>query len=379
MGPEFIAANLRRLRQEHDLSQDQLAENAGISRVAYRNIETRQSMPRADTLYALAAALGVGVQDLLAPAPTLKFVRFRSLKRLNSREQVLADIAQRIEDYNGLEQILNNKSPSRLPAVASKLRGTGIERAKLAARLVRREFGLDDKEPIRDICGLLEDRGVKVLLLEVATDAFFGLSVAHEDGGPVVAVNVWERISVERRIFTAAHELGHLLQHGGAYDINKSEEVKDEEKEANVFAAYLLMPSKSFESEWDATYGVPFIDRVLKVKRMFRVSYKTVLQRLADTRPAGVNYFVRFQVEHKRRFGHTLTKADEPHRLKDGFPEPRRASEPDHLSPSDFAGDRLFALVRRGVEQKKISFERGAEILRWSVSELRAAAASWLL
>jgi hypothetical protein len=38
-----------------------------------------------------------------------------------------------------------------------------------------------------------------------------------------------------------------------------------------------------FEKEWQNTRGLPFLDRILKVKRMFRVSYKTVLYRLAET------------------------------------------------------------------------------------------------
>lgn len=355
-----------------------MAERARISRIAYRNIETRRSMPRADTLYALASALGSDVQDLLKPAPILTFVRFRSLKRLNSREDVLAEIAQRLEDYNGLEELLGAKNRLRLPALVAKAGQARGNRGPAAAGLVRSEFGLDDKEPIRDVCGLLEDRGIKVLPVDVATDAFFGLSVAEQDGGPAVAVNTWERISVERRIFTAAHELGHLLLHEGAYHVAKAEEEKHEEREANAFAAYLLMPPKSFDSEWEATYGLPFIDRVLKVKRIFRVSYKTILQRLAESRPSSVNYYVRFQVDHKRRFGNSLTKADEPQRLKDGFPEERQAREPEHLSPSDFAGDRLFALVRRAIEQKKITFERGAEILHCPLAELRSVASAWV-
>jgi len=57
-----------------------------------------------------------------------------------------------------------------------------------------------------DVCELLEDNGVKVYPLCIANDEFFGLSVAKDDGGPAVVVNVWERISVERWIFTAAHD-----------------------------------------------------------------------------------------------------------------------------------------------------------------------------
>lgn len=45
------------------------------------------------------------------------------------------------------------------------------------------------------------------------SDDFFGLSIGPADGGPAVVVNVWDGISVERWIFTAAHELGHLVLH----------------------------------------------------------------------------------------------------------------------------------------------------------------------
>ncbi len=57
----------------------------------------------------------------------------------------------------------------------------------------------------------------KLLLLETTQDSFFGLSVGERDGGAAVVVNTWDRISVERWIFAAAHELGHLLLHPAEY------------------------------------------------------------------------------------------------------------------------------------------------------------------
>ena len=55
-------------------------------------------------------------------------------------------------------------------------------------------------------------------------------------------VNVRERIPVERRIFSAAHELGHLILHLNAYDVSKEVENEKEETDANLFAAHFLMP-----------------------------------------------------------------------------------------------------------------------------------------
>src|SRR5690606_30495530 len=104
---------------------------------------------------------------------------------------------------------------------------------------------------------LLESSGVKVYPISLASDAFFGLSVAADEGGPAIVVNVWDRISVERWIFSAAHELGHLLRHLDAYDVRHHEEKPDEEKEANEFAAHFLMPEHLFRQEWEDTCGLP--------------------------------------------------------------------------------------------------------------------------
>ena len=131
--------------------------------------------------------------------------------------------------------------------------------------------------------------------MRLASDAFFGLSVAKEDGGPAVVVNVWDRISVERWIFTAAHELGHLLLHVGAYDVAKTEESREEEEEANQFASHFLMPQEVFALEWNEARGLPLVDRVLKVKRIFRVSYRTVLYRLSEQEAYGKAIWQKFQ------------------------------------------------------------------------------------
>src|SRR5690554_2090535 len=145
------------------------------------------------------------------------------------------------------------------------------------------------KEVIRDICGLLSANGVKVLPYQASADAFFGLSVGAEDGGPAVVVNVFERISVERWIFTAAHELGHIVMHRGSFDVNEKAEEKSEENEANWFASEFLMPDILFRKEWSETRGLDLVHRVFKLKRIFRVSYQTVLRRLAENRKAEGN------------------------------------------------------------------------------------------
>jgi Zn-dependent peptidase ImmA (M78 family) len=124
-------------------------------------------------------------------------------------------------------------------------------------------MGIEPGESIRDLCGLLESSGIKVYPIRIASNDFFGLSVAPQDGGPAVVVNIWERISVERWIFSAVHELGHLLLHLDSFNVELEKENPEEEKEADLFAAHFLMPEEVFIKEWEEAKGLSLFDRVM--------------------------------------------------------------------------------------------------------------------
>lgn len=371
---DVIASNLARLRADRGLTQAELAKKAHLSRVALGKIERGEVVPRSDTLSGLARALNVQLRELVSPVEPVSGVRFRAKKRVNNREQILAEVSDWLTAYNWLESELDVHHPFAL----QDLLDAQLKPVELAFQ-ARKALKLQAKEAIRDICGLLEDKGVKVLLLKKATDAFFGLSVAPGNGGPAVVVNTWDRISVERWIFTAAHELGHILLHKDAYDRSKADEEEREEREADRFASHFLMPDDGFDSEWEQTRGLPLLFRVLKVKRIYRVSYKTVLHRLVESKRESKDVWRIFQVQHKRQFGKTLRKVDEPDRLEAG--EFRldwsRSGEPEGLSESDFVQDRLYGLVRTALEKEVISMGRGAELLRIPHAQMRNIAVSW--
>ena len=391
MGHDMIAANLVRLRKDRGFSQAELASRSDLALSSYRSIELRKSMPRVDTLQAIAQALGVRLQDLLKETPRLEHVRFRAHKRLNRRESILVETARWLHDFAELEDLVGKGRPDirwlrdAAAGISKRSLNKAVEVAHVArSRLLGPEHGDDD--PIHDICGLLEAHGIKVRTTEVISDAFFGLSVAPEEsGGPAIVVNSWERIPVERWIFTAAHELGHLVLHHHAYDSADVKEDPQQEAEADAFAGEFLMPSAAFQKEWNKNGGLPLVDRVLKVKRIFRVSYKTVLYRLSRSSRHGKTIWQRFQAEHARRIGRTLLKADEPLALPpDEFhawarvPEGSRAAEPDWLSRSDFLEGGLAGLVRNAIEDEKITLSRGGEILGLSLQQMRELARSWV-
>ena len=369
-----IAANIARLRLDRQLTQGQLAERAGISRMAVGKIERGGVVPRSSTLVDLAAALAVPVGELVTPVRPLQSVRFRAKAQVHGREQILAVVSKWLEAFCWLEAELEDRPGFGLQVAWARGR-TPAE----VAQDVRAAVGLQAAEPVRNISRLLEDNGVKLLLLETTRDSFFGLSVGEGDGGPAVVVNTWERISVERWIFTAAHELGHLLLHPGEYRREATEMAAEPEREADAFASEFLMPEAAFGGEWERTRGHPLLVRALKVKRIFRVSYMTVLRRLVETGRETSEVWAAFQRQHRERFGKTLRKIEEPEALqKSEFAwDWRRSGEPAGLCEHDFVEDRLSRLVRQAVEEDRISLGRAAEILELTRDEMRRQARQW--
>lgn len=60
--------NVRRLRLERDLTQEELAEGAGISQVQITRIESGKINTSISTVVAIAGALGVGEGELFKRA-----------------------------------------------------------------------------------------------------------------------------------------------------------------------------------------------------------------------------------------------------------------------------------------------------------------------
>ena len=61
-----VARNLRRLRQKHGLSQEELADRAGLNRNYVGMIEREENAPTVDALEQLAKALDINAFELLS-------------------------------------------------------------------------------------------------------------------------------------------------------------------------------------------------------------------------------------------------------------------------------------------------------------------------
>src|SRR5439155_9791292 len=165
------------------------------------------------------------------------------------------------------------------------------------------------------------------------------------------------------------------------YDVSATEEKPSQEKEADQFASFFLMPEELFNKELAQARGLPLVDLVFKLKRIFGVSWKTVLYRLASQSSQGNKLWPLFQAEYKRKTGRTVGFKEEPDGLtEEEFrsirPAARAADEPRQLDEADFMRDRLERLVRLGVEKEVITLGLAAEILRLDLDEMRHVANS---
>jgi transcriptional regulator with XRE-family HTH domain len=66
----LVAQNVKRIRLERGLTQEQFSDISGFSQQYVSGLETGRRNPTIVTLYELAKALGVSHMDLLQPPPS---------------------------------------------------------------------------------------------------------------------------------------------------------------------------------------------------------------------------------------------------------------------------------------------------------------------
>jgi Zn-dependent peptidase ImmA (M78 family) len=141
----------------------------------------------------------------------------------------------------------------------------------------------------------------------------------------------------------------------------------DEEREADRFAGYFLMPDEEFKKALERCKGMHWFDAILTVKRYFRVSYLTVIRRLLDLGMTDNTIYQKFNTEYLRRYNVSLKNHQEPVALR----------EPDTSSNNILVEERLHSLVREAVEKDIITISRAAEILNISHHDMNTLANSW--
>lgn len=232
----FAPARLTMARELAGLRKRDLADAIGRTAAAVSQYELGQSRPSGETLDRCADALGVPVSFFTTGRPHLRLdtasAHFRSLRSTTAhqRQQALAHVELLWEIVDALDHVVE------LPPVDLGL-PLGMRPGEPAATadMVRKAWGVPTG-PVVHLVRRLETRGIVLTQLPGVDAETIDAFSAALHGRPMIILS--HKGNPMRQRFSVAHELGHLLLHP-----EPAPGSRVHEREANTFAAELLMPA----------------------------------------------------------------------------------------------------------------------------------------
>ncbi len=238
----MIGDRIKQARQAAGLSLRALADKADVSAMAISKYENNQSTPSSAVLLNLANALDVRAEYFFRTVEVdLKEVEYRKHSKLPKKIllQIEGDVKEQVERYVELEEVLPVNPindfvvPEGLPKV------NDYDAIEEVADHVRDAWDLG-RDPILDLTGALEERGIKIIQSNALHQNRFDGLAAQINGSPVIVVGgEWPG---DRQRFTLAHELGHLILKDRCPNL-------DDEAAANRFAGAFLVPKSEVIKE----------------------------------------------------------------------------------------------------------------------------------
>jgi Zn-dependent peptidase ImmA (M78 family)/transcriptional regulator with XRE-family HTH domain len=260
-------ARLQQARELRGSTQTALAQQIGVHQSAIAQFEAGLTQPSPAVLAASSRHTGFLPAFFTRPSgPTfpLGSLRFRARAAMTARQRRQAFwYAHTLYELMAQLAVQAEMPVPRLPRLASD--------PVVAARLTPEALGLAPDQPIGPLIRTLERAGVWVVTIPVSLprrDAFS--TWAGGDGSTPVMV-VAATTAGDRRRFSVAHELGHLVLHripqGAPHEL---------ERQADLFAEAFLLP----EAAMRQALAPPItLTTLADLKARWGVSVQALIQR----------------------------------------------------------------------------------------------------
>ncbi len=277
----FYPQRLHHARLLAGLSVRDLADQVGKSHNTIHLIEKGELSPDPALTLALAKALkqtpGYFFQPLTV---SISKIEFRKKASLGSRQvdRIRVEVTNHLERYLEVENILGIATEVNWPIAPLISEDKDVE---VAAIELRHAWELGSSA-LPNVLEMLEDREVKVLELE-AEPAFDGLAAHVAPNMPIMVVNAG--FTIERKRFTALHELGHLL-------LQFPEDLPEKEKETycHRFAGAMLLPAEKLHDALGDNRSQVDMEEFIALKEFYGISIQALVMRAFHlgliTRPA---------------------------------------------------------------------------------------------
>lgn len=277
--PTLMAERLSEAREAAGLNMAELAERIDVTRQAVSQFELGTRQPDPLTMVRIVRELDQPMSYFTSERPlggeragVVFFRSFKSKTKASNRaflvwRRWVGQISHYLGDYVNLPAV-------QLPVLENLKDEYNEEEIEEIATMCRRHWGLGDG-PIGNMTALLESKGCIMTLSELGVTNVDAFS-CWQDGRPFVFLGS-DKGSACRSRFDAAHELGHLILHGGVTEAQiEGKDVLDRiEREANRFAASFLLPKKTFPAEVFSHRMAHFVE----LKRRWKVSVRAMAYR----------------------------------------------------------------------------------------------------
>lgn len=279
-----LGAKLRRARESLGITQEELSKSVGLSSEFISLLEVGKRTPSLDSLKRLSAFLKKDMAYFLKEKETAFDVLLNDKKMSRETRNEIRRFKSYCEDYLQLEDITGRRLETA-PLYHSAS-------AEAMAWEERERLGLGD-EPIRDIFGLLEMNGLRILKQNVLPKAqvagVFIYFAAEQAGFALVST----ALTLGEQRLIGAHEYCHFLKDRMDGPILDNADIVYEdylalyhprEKFAHRFAVNFLVPPSKLrrihQKELSAR-SLHFED-VIYLKRYFEVNTTLMLRRLLE-------------------------------------------------------------------------------------------------
>jgi len=244
-----------------------------ISKQAIGKYENGDAKPRKKNLVALAQALDVKLDFFDRESSVNINPSFRKMDSVSVTKQ--REIVERTKDY--IERYLQAEhlvGDSMTFEDLQKYTCESIEGAEACAEQLRQDWELGFG-PIPSLVELLEEKGIKVLLFDFEDKNFAGLSSPIDGDHAVVVIN--EKSEKDRKRFTAAHELGHLV-----LKFPEGLSTREKEKICNRFAAAMLIPHDVVKHELGMRRTNILLKELIIIKSQYGISPQSMIVRAEE-------------------------------------------------------------------------------------------------
>ena len=289
----IIGQNIDKLREQHNISVESLAEMVGVTRQTMTNyLKGRQTID-SSKLNTLAGYLNKPFEYFLTESYNEFSLMFRADNPRENFDGKLAEkIIQSINNTCNLLEVSGQKLT--LVPESYKLRLTGKKLNREDKELIeeiaikkRQEFGIAEIVP-ENIYQILQEHEINVISFPFNNSAIYAVSAYSTEYGCFIVINDDANISEEKKIFSCLHELGHLIFHKEQYAQNfnllshvygKGKNVYEEL--ANHFAMCFLVP-RSLLKKYKNIFRskVSILSDVIEIKKHLQVSAKCLIYAL---------------------------------------------------------------------------------------------------